>query len=113
MDTNTLFIGTVSMFNTKNAESDVNGLMPMIIEPICGPCPYQRVLAGTIAKNMGLVEGNTYMFKFTKLEDDPEYGARYSFIKIAQPDVIQIMQASDLLGGARFVGKKELVETEE
>lgn len=104
---NTLFIGTVNMFNSNNSEADKNGLMPMIIEPICGPCPNQRVLAGTIAKNLGLIEGNTYMFKFTRLEDDPEYGARYSFTKIAQPDVLQIMQASDILGPARLIGKNK------
>ncbi len=101
----TLFIGTVSMFNSKDVQPNVHGLLPLIIEPICGPCPYKRVIDGSVARNMGIMEGNTYMFKFTQLEDDPTYGAQYAFTKIAQPDVLQIMQAQTMLGNSRFVGK--------
>lgn len=108
MESNSIFLGTVSMFNSNKAVEDKNGLMPMIIEPIAGSCPHKRVLAGTVAQNMNLEDGATYLFKWTKLEDDEEYGTQYGFTKLSTPivDVIQIIKATTSLGAVKKIGEE-------
>lgn len=99
-----MFIATVSNFNSNSAVADRNGLLPVLLDVVAGICPKKRVIAGTVSKNMGLEEGITYLFKFTRLEDDPEYGTQYSFTKIsAIHDVMQTIQASAQLGEATLI----------
>ena len=101
-----IFLATVSMYNSNSATSDKNGLMPMLLDVVAGKCPKKRVLAGTIASNMGLEEGNTYLFKFTQLEDDTVHGSQYSFTKISPvTDVMQILSATTQLGDATLIGE--------
>ena len=107
--TNSFFLGTVSTFNSNKAKEDTNGLMPMIIEPIAGSCPAKRVLAGTIAKNMELEAGCTYLFRFTQLEDDPKYGTQYNFMKLSPVivDPMKIIEISGTLGQTKLIGEEE------
>ena len=99
-----MFLATVSNYNSNTAKADKKGLMPMILDVVAGICPKKRVIAGTVAKNMILEEGITYLFKFTKLEDDVEYGSQYAFTKIsAVTDVMQIISASDSLGATMLI----------
>ena len=99
-----MFLATVSTYNSNTATADKNGLLPMLLDVVAGICPKKRVIAGTISKNMGLEEGITYLFKFTQLEDDAEYGTQYAFTKIsAVNDVMQILQATAQLGDATLI----------
>ena len=99
-----MFLATVSTYNSNTATPDKNGLLPMLIDVVAGICPKKRVIAGTVYKNMGLEEGITYLFKFTQLEDDADYGTQYAFTKISVVhDVMQILQATAQLGDATLI----------
>ena len=99
-----MFLATVSNYNSNSATTDKNGLLPMLLDVVAGICPKKRVIAGTVSKNMGLEEGITYLFKFTQLEDDADYGTQYAFTKIsAVHDVMQILQATAQLGDATLI----------
>ena len=103
METNTLFLGSVNSYNAKTAKPDSNGLEPVILEVIAGKCPKKRVLAGTIAKNMQIEIGITYLFKWTKLPDDPTYGTQYAFQAIMPvTDPLTLLQMTDKLGGGEI-----------
>ena len=99
-----MFLATVASYNSNSATQDKNGLMPVLLDIVAGICPSKRVIAGTVSKNMELQEGVTYLFKFTRLEDDPKYGSQYAFTKIsAVHDIMQILQATQALGDATLI----------
>ena len=56
-------IVTPSVFNGKNAKEDNQGKMPVILTPIFGTMPYNRIINGTIAENLGLEFGNAYLIQ--------------------------------------------------
>ncbi len=54
-------IVTPSEFRGAKAKEDVNGKMPVILNPIFGLMPYNRIINGSIAENLGLEFGNSYL----------------------------------------------------
>ena len=98
-----MFLATVCKYNGNKenpAKPDSNDLMPVILEPLGGTCPKKRVIAGTIARNMGIEENQVYLFKWTRLEDDEEYG----FVAVTQvQDPIQVISASQSLGDSTII----------
>ncbi len=56
-------IVTPSIFNGKNAKADNNEKMPVILSPVFGTMPRERIINGTIAENLGLEVGNTYLIQ--------------------------------------------------
>lgn len=54
-------IVTPSEFRGAKAKEDVNGKMPVILNPIFGVMPYNRIINGSIAENLGLEFGNSYL----------------------------------------------------
>lgn len=106
MKTNGLFLGAVCNYNSNNASLDKHGLAPVIIEALAGSCPNKRVISGTVAKNMGIEVGSTYIFKFTMLEEDPEYGSQYSFLSCGLiDDPMKILDIEERLGSANIIGE--------
>ena len=102
-----MFLATVCNYygNKENpAKPDSNDLMPVILEPLGGTCPKKRVIAGTVARNMGIEEKQAYLFKWTRLEDDEEYGSQFGFVAVTHiPDPIQVISASQSLGEPTIV----------
>ena len=102
-----MFLATVCNYygNKENpAKPDSNELMPVILEPLGGTCPKKRVLAGTIARNMGIEENQVYLFKWTRLEDNEDYGSQFGFVAVTHvQDSIQVITASQSLGDAIIV----------
>ena len=102
-----MFLATVCKFtgNKENpAMPDINGLMPIILEPLAGACPNKRVIAGTVARNMGIEENQVYLFKWTRLEDDVDYGSQFGFVAVTHvQDPIQIITASNSLGDSKII----------
>ena len=96
-----MFLATVCKYNGNKenpAKPDSNDLMPVILEPLGGTCPKKRVIAGTIARNMGIEENQVYLFKWTRLEDDEEY------VAVTQvQDPIQVISASQSLGDSTII----------
>ena len=107
MKTSGMFLATVCNYygNKENpAKPDSNDLMPVILEPLGGTCPKKRVIAGTVARNMGIEEKQAYLFKWTRLEDDEEYGSQFGFVAVTHiADPIQVITASQSLGEPTIV----------
>lgn len=96
---NNLVIVSVSKFQGENAQADKNGLDSVYLTPIAGKAPNRNVLAGTVAMNTGLEVGKSYLTKYTRIDDDPEYGPQYSWTKVSEvSDPLQIIQAEATLG---------------
>lgn len=57
-----------SIFNGKAAKEDTNGYMPVLLAPQFGTLPYEHIINGTIAKNLGLTTDACYLITAT-LED--------------------------------------------
>ena len=107
MKTSGMFLATVCNYygNKENpAKQDSNDLMPIILEPLGGSCPNKRVLAGTVARNMGIEENQVYLFKWTRLEDDEDYGSQFGFVAVTHiQDPIQVITASQSLGDSTII----------
>ena len=85
----------VNNFTGKNGEvtPDKNNNNPVYLTYISGSSIPQRarVLSGTIAKNLGLEVGKSYLVDTQETGEDPEYGTQYSTTVVAE------MAASDLI----------------
>lgn len=98
-----LAIVAVSTFQGKEAQADVNGLMPIYLTPVAGTIPNRNVLAGTVAKNSGFEEGKSYLAKFTRLEDDPDYGVQFGWTRVSEvTDPMAIISAEASLGAGNI-----------
>ncbi len=95
-------VNTVSTFNGKEAEADRNGLMPVYLTPVAGFIPNRNVIAGTVAKNSGLEDGKTYLAKWTRVEDDPEYGPQFNFTKISEMSAMEVITSLQALGDGQI-----------
>ena len=107
-----LAIVAVSKFQGENAGTDVNGLMPVYLNPICGNIPDRNVLSGTVARNSGFEEGKSYLAKWTRLEDDAEYGVQYGWTKVNEiTDPLAIISAETQLGAGKIFKVASVVES--
>ena len=102
-----LAIVAVSFYRGENVKEDSNGLMPMYLNPICGNIPDRNVLAGT-----GFEEGKSYLAKWTRLEDDAEYGVQYGWTKVNEiTDPLAIINAEAQLGAGRVFKVASIAES--
>ena len=95
-----VFVAAVKPFNGSNirpSEEDKNHLLPIILDVVAGNCPNKRVLTGTVAQRGGMIEGNTYLFKYEEI-DANEYGRQFRFSTIVQMDASQILESIKTLG---------------
>ena len=107
-----LAIVAVSKFQGENSGADVNGLMPVYLNPICGNTPDRNVLSGTVARNSGFEEGKSYLAKWTRLEDDAEYGVQYGWTKVNEmTDPLAIINAEAQLGAGRVFKVASVAES--
>lgn len=107
-----LAIVAVSKFLGENAKEDSNQLMPMYLNPICGNIPDRNVLSGTVARNSGFEEGKSYLAKWTRLEDDPEYGAQYGWTRVHEiTDPLATINAEVQLGAGRVFKVASVAES--
>lgn len=107
-----LAIVAVSFYRGKNSGADVNGLMPVYLNPICGIIPDKNILSGTVARNSGFEEGKSYLAKWTRLEDDAEYGVQYGWTKVNEiSDPLATINAEAQLGAGRVFKVASIVES--
>lgn len=107
---NELFIGRVGVFT--NGEPDKNGLEPVIITPIFGKCPNKNVLSGTIAKNLGIEAGKTYLFSVRETDPDEVYGRKFVFLAIQELTALEIMAISKEMTRGELITVTEPVKQE-
>lgn len=87
--------------STENpAQPDVNGLNPVILVPVAGKCPNRTVLSGTVSKNAGFEVGKSYLAKVQETEPDATYGRRFTFTKLSEAGMMDIIQGEKALGKA-------------
>ncbi len=104
---NSLVLVAVAMFQgstERPAESDINGHMPVILNPLAGSMPNRRVLSGTVAINAGFIPGKTALVAITETEPDAEYGRRFNFT-VANNNVslLETLEASKALGAPQVI----------
>lgn len=52
-----------AIFNGNKAKEDTNGRMPVILNPVYGKMPFNRIINGSIADNLGLTPGKNYLIQ--------------------------------------------------
>ncbi len=109
MKNSNLAIVSVSEFQGKESEPDKNGLNPVYLTPICGVIPNRNVIAGTVAQNTGLEIGKSYLVKWSRLEDDEEYGAQFGYTKVSEVnDQMMIINSEASLGAGRLLDAENM-----
>ena len=107
-----LAIVAVSLYRGENAKEDSNGLRPMYLHPMCGNVPNRNVITGTVARNSGFEEGKSYLAKWTRLEDDEEYGVQYGWTKVSEiTDPLATINAEAQLGAGRVFKVASIIES--
>jgi len=93
----------------REAKEDKNGLKPIILTPVAGRIPNKMVLTGTVAQNLGIEVGKTYLLSYRERSADqiPEaakqYGRAFVYTKLAELNAIEIIQATEMLGSAQVI----------
>lgn len=105
-----MFVGQVSEFNQGN--SDKNGLMPVIITNVAGKCPNRNVLSGTIAQNLEIETGKTYLFQVRETKTSEKYGRQFAYTSLKELGAMEIVNAAQGLGKAEMVDVTAKVEDE-
>lgn len=96
-----------------NFEADKNGLNPVMLVSVAGIIPNRNVLSGTVAANLGIVPGKTYLVQCTETEPDEKYGRRFRYNKLSEPTMMEIVQSQQVLGtGSLFRVEDANVEEE-
>lgn len=108
----TTFVATC---NTKTmvkggnpAKSDVNGHLPIQLSVIAGRCPNRAlVISGTVAKNLGIESGNTYVLQATYAGTSEKYGDNFNIQKLGQPELYELPKYVEAYGSPQVLETKE------
>ena len=95
---NGMIVASVNSF-TKG-ENDKNGKAPVILNVIGGTCPNRNVLSGTVAENIGLEVGKTYLLSVREGEVDATYGRQFVYSKLSELRGLEIVQTQREVGPA-------------
>lgn len=111
---NGMIVASVNSF-TKGTV-DKNGKQPVILNVVAGKCPNRNVLSGTVAENIGLEIGKTYLLSYREGEADATYGRQFVYSKLSELRGTEIIQSSKELGNAEIfdvvAGAKMTADTE-
>ena len=91
----------VSLLEAKagqEAKFDKNTLQSVILEPVGGKMPNNRVLSGTIAERQLFEVGKCYMVAIEQLPDDEKYGEQFRFNNLGLLSGIELMRTCKELG---------------
>lgn len=104
-----MIIASVNDFT--NGTPDKHGKAPVILNVVAGKCPNRHVLSGTVAENMKIEVGNTYLFNVREGAEDAEYGRQFVFNKLKELSVHEIVSAASTLGEAQMFDVAEGVKS--
>lgn len=90
--------GTTLLKSNKLVEPDKNGKMPYVLTPVAGTIPNRNFISGTVAENLGLVDGKSYAISYREVEKDDTYGRRFVWTKIGEASILDVFQAQALVG---------------
>lgn len=103
-----MIIASVNAFT--NGTPDKNGKAPVILNVVAGKCPNRHVISGTVAENMGIEVGNTYLFNVREGAEDATYGRQFVFNKLKELTVLEIVSAAATVGEAQMFDVSENVK---
>jgi len=95
-----MIIASVNDF-TKGA-LDKNGKQPVILNVVAGSCPNRNVISGTVAENLGIEVGKSYLFSVREGEPDATYGRQFVYSKLKELNALELVQAAKELGKAEI-----------
>lgn len=75
-----------SVNNFTQGTDDKNGKAPVILNVVAGKCPNRNVISGTVAENIGIAVGKTYLLQVREVEEDPTYGRQFIYSKLSEVD---------------------------
>jgi len=104
---NGMIVAAVNAFTQGTA--DKNGEAPVILNVVAGSFPNRNVISGTVAKNIGIETGKTYLFSVREGEEDATYGRQFVYSKLKELTASEIMEAPKTLGAASLF-KVELTD---
>lgn len=104
---NGMIIASVNVFT--NGSLDKNGKQPVILNVVAGRSPNRTVLSGTIAENMGIEVGKTYLFNIREGNPDEQYGRQFVFNKLKELEALEIVTAAAQMGQASIFDAAEVV----
>lgn len=96
-----MFVGQVSEFN--QGTPDKNGKMPVIITNVGGKCPNRNVISGSIAENLGVEIGKTYLMQVRETKTDEKYGRQFAYTALKELEAMEIVNATIGLGKAEMI----------
>lgn len=111
---NQLVLAAVTPFNGTNS-TDKNGKDTVMLQCIAGQMPNRNVLAGTVAENMGIKIGHTYLLDVREQGEHVKFGKDYTFIKVKEIDsALDIVKTAKELGDPIIltVGRPDLFKEE-
>lgn len=95
---NGMIAAAVNPFTQGSA--DKNGEAPVILNVVAGSFPNRNVISGTVAKNIGIETGKTYLLSVREGEEDATYGRQFVYSKLKELTASEIMEAPKTLGAA-------------
>lgn len=93
-------------------KADKNGKLSVILTPIAGNLPSNRVLSGTIAERLKLEVGKLAFVQFTESEAN-EYGRQFTFQNFGTPSMLEIVGLKKELGAPNVISVTTTAEAED
>lgn len=97
---NGMIVAAVNPFTQGKA--DKNGKAPVILNVVAGNFPNRNVVSGTVAENIGLEKGKTYLLSVREGEPDAKFGRQFGYSKLKELTAEEIMKAPAMLGEANI-----------
>lgn len=96
-----IILASVNTYNQGTV--DKNGKEPLMLNVIAGTSPNMFVINGTIAENIGIEVGSTYLLQVRETEKSEEYGRQFTHNKLEQVTGMDIIRAKNELGAPVIV----------
>lgn len=103
---NGMIVASVNAFTKEGKAFDKNGNQNVILNIVAGRCPNRNVISGTVAQNIGIEIGKTYLFSVTEGQEDPQYGRQFVYNKLKELTAMEIVTA------AKEMDKAEIFQLE-
>lgn len=100
---NEVSVGTVVPFRGSDTP-DKNGKMSIMILPVAGRIPnVKQVISGTVADNIGIEVGKTYLLQCREQGTDAVHGIDFTWLKLGEVGPLDVIDARKKLGEGQVV----------
>ncbi len=100
---NEMIVVAITNFNGTST-SDKNGKYPVMLNCIAGTMPNRNVLSGTVAENLGIEVGKSYLMQVRETGFDKLFGRDFTFVKIRE-----LESADDTVRTCKDLGKPNVI----